>query len=358
MPVGVDLSSEATIVVDANGTLTMWYRHRGESVGLNTVTPPGAVTLAVAVGLLLGIGLYRYVCTFVSASGETLASAEATVTTTAGNQQVAVSAIPLGPAGTTQRKLYRTKVNGAIGSELLLTTINDNVTTVFTDAIADSLLGATAMPTVTDYSDAIQFGDYFVRQSIVRDLPDTDLDVVKDWDNWRNMTLIDMQAKGLAREANVQIITPVAPVSGVATQYFFTLNSDLRRVTRVELFKTTGNKEYWTSIRNWQQRGRQLRLVRPDPKWEYHVYGRGELRDLNDLDDELFGVLYWGMRMRYFLKRIGDRVNFRPYLSRTRQSDTTSVNELQKLANEAKKMYDEAILNTLSTEGIPDAGPS
>jgi hypothetical protein len=63
-------------------------------------------------------------------------------------QTVPLSAIPLGPARTTGRKLYRT-VAGDTGSYLLLTTLNDNTTTVFSDTIADASLGA-ATPSIND----------------------------------------------------------------------------------------------------------------------------------------------------------------------------------------------------------------
>lgn len=59
---------------------------------------------------------------------------------TAAANQVAVSAIPTGPSGTTSRRVYRT----AVGSSQLklLTTIADNVTTAYTDSTADASLGA------------------------------------------------------------------------------------------------------------------------------------------------------------------------------------------------------------------------
>lgn len=57
--------------------------------------------------------------------------------------RIAVSAIPVGPAGTTARKLYRSAAGDA-GPWLLLTTIADNVTVVFADNVADGALGAAA----------------------------------------------------------------------------------------------------------------------------------------------------------------------------------------------------------------------
>jgi hypothetical protein len=64
-------------------------------------------------------------------------------TNTAGTtpqQRVAVSAIQVGPAGTTQRKVYRSFANTM--AMHLLTTINDNTTTTYTDTTPDASLGA------------------------------------------------------------------------------------------------------------------------------------------------------------------------------------------------------------------------
>jgi len=69
-------------------------------------------------------------------------------TTTPAYNQVGVADVAVGPTGTTQRKVYRTGVNA---SQLkLLTTLADNLTTVYTpDTALDATLGANA-PTVDD----------------------------------------------------------------------------------------------------------------------------------------------------------------------------------------------------------------
>lgn len=89
-------------------------------------------------------GKYLYQVTFVDSSGETLPSPEVQVVLN--GQQGYLTGIPLGPAGTTSRKIYRTDANGASGSEELVGTISDNTTLTYVDAIADAALGA-AVPT-------------------------------------------------------------------------------------------------------------------------------------------------------------------------------------------------------------------
>lgn len=63
-------------------------------------------------------------------------------TNTAGSGQVAITSIPTGNAGTTARKIYRTRVDGS--TYHFLTTISGNVTTTYTDNLADDSLGADA----------------------------------------------------------------------------------------------------------------------------------------------------------------------------------------------------------------------
>lgn len=74
---------------------------------------------------------------------------------TAFSNQAKATVVPVGPSGTTQRKIYRTIVNGS--ALLLQQTIADNVTTVgVQDATVDGSLGAAA-PT-TDTSGLASFG--------------------------------------------------------------------------------------------------------------------------------------------------------------------------------------------------------
>lgn len=111
---------------------------------------PGACTAALAGAGAgnLDNAAYSYKVTFVNAQGETEAgtvSNTITVVDNATNGQIALTAIPTGPATVTARKVYRTEGGGS--SYLLLTTINDNTTTTYTDNIADGSLGAAAPST-------------------------------------------------------------------------------------------------------------------------------------------------------------------------------------------------------------------
>jgi len=107
---------------------------------------PGACTddLAGAGAGLLSSGAYKYKVTLVNAQGETrggTASGGVTVADASADGQVALTAIPTGAAGTTARRIYRTVAGG--GTYKFLVEIADNVTTTYTDNIADAALGAT-----------------------------------------------------------------------------------------------------------------------------------------------------------------------------------------------------------------------
>ena len=93
-------------------------------------------------------GTHSYKVTFLTSAGESgLGPVSNQINSASTNQTSALSAIPIGPAGTIGRRVYRT-VAGDTGNYLLLTTISDNVTTTFSDTLADGSLG-TAAPTGT-----------------------------------------------------------------------------------------------------------------------------------------------------------------------------------------------------------------
>lgn len=124
----------------------------------STVTAPGSGMNAVtASGAGLGIGVYAYAVTFLTQGGETTPSPLTPITTTSGNQKVSLSAIPLGNNVTALpgvaantvigRNLYRTQAGGT--ALYLLTTLQDNTTTGYSDSAPDSsLMGKVQPPAV------------------------------------------------------------------------------------------------------------------------------------------------------------------------------------------------------------------
>lgn len=102
--------------------------------------PATGVTAAEGAAGVLANETYQYKVTYYYADGESNSNATATSIKPTVNHKVNLSAIPTGGTGTVSRKLYRTE--GDDVTFKLLTTINDNTTTVYVDNIPDSGLGA------------------------------------------------------------------------------------------------------------------------------------------------------------------------------------------------------------------------
>lgn len=195
-----------------------------------------------------------------------------------------------------------------------------------------------------DYSAAIQYGDYLVRQWIKQDIPDADITNTR-WDSWRDQAIQDMHNEGLTRPAEIQTLTPTS-----VTNEWFDLNAEIRRVTHMERYYTNG--ELMADFNNYTQRGRKLRIKRPIVSAVYKVYGVAEIRCLADLDDELFTVLKWGMRMYYCDWRRLQRLDMRPALSRTRLSDTTTNNDFGALFRDAEFQFRSRVERAKSHQAI------
>lgn len=127
----------------------------------STFVPPTIGPVAVAVsGTGTGIGIYQYAITFLSQGGETLPSPLTSVTTIVNTQQVALSSIPVGPSATSLpgtatntvigRNLYRSQAGGTM--LYLLTTLQDNTTTSYTDSAPDALLLSRPQPPTVNTS--------------------------------------------------------------------------------------------------------------------------------------------------------------------------------------------------------------
>jgi len=123
---------------DANYTVSVTYIQRPPLL----VDRPAAPSGTAQVGSTLGVGTYQYRLPFVTPEGETDGGLIFTITTSTGITNVALTDIPTGPtwANVTGRKVYRTVVDGSTFK--LLATATENISTSFTDSIADGSLGA------------------------------------------------------------------------------------------------------------------------------------------------------------------------------------------------------------------------
>lgn len=111
--------------------------------------PPATMTAALISPAAAGNvedGAHKYAVVFYNGAGSTTPSETVSITVAdkSVNGKVVLSNIPIGPTGTTGRKIYRTLTGASVLT--LLATISDNTTTTYTDNIADGSLSG-AVPT-------------------------------------------------------------------------------------------------------------------------------------------------------------------------------------------------------------------
>lgn len=99
-------------------------------------------------------GLHNYRVVHVRPLGDTQAGTATPITVVdkGADGQVSLTGIAAGPVGTTARKIYRTKVGDPL-AYFLLTTLADNVTTIYTDDTADAALGAALTEPAVTYDE-------------------------------------------------------------------------------------------------------------------------------------------------------------------------------------------------------------
>ncbi len=130
----------------------------GQAKIVSEAAPTGAATAAQGAAGNVNVGTHSWKVAFVhSGNGETLPGPKSNVLdVTTSAKQVDLTSVPLGPAGTVSRKIYRT-VTGDTGTWKFVGSIANNSATIFTDNIADASLGADA-PTVGTYpTNRVQF---------------------------------------------------------------------------------------------------------------------------------------------------------------------------------------------------------
>lgn len=121
--------------------------------GVN-ITTPGACTIAAGTAAgSLSVGAYTYKITFVTNYGETGAGTASNSITATLNSSMSLTAIPVWTNGNViARKIYRVAAGGSTYG--LVATISDNVTTTYTDTLADASLGA--VPPSASTADSLQ----------------------------------------------------------------------------------------------------------------------------------------------------------------------------------------------------------
>ncbi len=182
----VAIAAAGTFSNSGPGDLTVWQGQtvlivdpvkgyfRWPGAGAGTSSPLAALIPApTAVSGAAGnvdIGAHKWLITYVIGT-ETNAGVSSSTLTLSAASHVQLSNIPLGPTGTTARKIYRTQANQD-GPFKLLTTLSDNTTTSFDDNTADSGLGADAPATGAVDSGSHEWAYSFITSGVESALSD------------------------------------------------------------------------------------------------------------------------------------------------------------------------------------------
>lgn len=136
--------------------------------GSNYAAPVSAPLATRSSGSGLNVGTYQYVTTYLTQGGETTAGPAVAVTTSNGNQQVALSSIPLAPTQPLQpgvatntvigRTIYRTLAGGS--TFFLLLALQDNTTTTCIDSASDATLSGRPQPPTINSSGVMVWPPY------------------------------------------------------------------------------------------------------------------------------------------------------------------------------------------------------
>ncbi|HEY2003645.1 MAG TPA: hypothetical protein VGH44_00845 [Candidatus Saccharimonadia bacterium] len=136
--IGVGTNAPTQKLEVANGNAQIDYGSLTLLGITESSTPP---TVAVGAAGVLN-STYYYQVTFVTADGGETSPGTQSAAVSPASQKVNLSNLPIGPAGTVARKIYRSKAGAAWPYPgYYLTTISDNSTTTYTDNTPDSGLG-------------------------------------------------------------------------------------------------------------------------------------------------------------------------------------------------------------------------
>lgn len=197
------------------------------------ITPPTAPTAALISPPAAGNvddGTHSYKITFVVSGTETEGGSASNIVTVADktvNGKVHLTNIPIGPAGTTSRKVYRT-VAGNAAPWKLVATIADNTTTTYDDNTDDASLGASIPTTSTGGNfngTTVDFGT----PPVGEDLYGT-LHVISGSGGTLTVTVQSDDNSGMTTPATVFAFTGV---TGPGKQMFGPVSSNLQRYYRI-----------------------------------------------------------------------------------------------------------------------------
>lgn len=182
----------------------------------------------------------------------------------------------------------------------------------------------------SDYSEEVQVDEFLALLWALADITDSDVDV-DAVTQWANQGVTDLwpeiwqryPSNAAERTAATLTIDDLL-VAGTFDEYY-PIPSDLFEVWRVErIDRTTYAHQAWLFANvEWDQYERELRLHAPTDLYKYRMHGKRRYRDLSELGEELYQLIYWMVRLAYLDWRENKRANTPRFLVADRKSDTT-----------------------------------
>ena len=131
------------ITDESTSPATVYFDQSGLSIASRADGPVTGPKVGIVRAGNVDSGYHYWAVTCINAAGEESYLGLATIGLCAGDKEIALTNIPLGPTGTTARKVYRTKHYGGVEPVdglhfFCIATISDNVTTKAGDNIADA----------------------------------------------------------------------------------------------------------------------------------------------------------------------------------------------------------------------------
>jgi hypothetical protein len=200
-----------------------------------------------------------------------------------------------------------------------------------------------------DPSEEVQVDEFLAILWALADITDDDvsIDAVTQWANQGVADLwprIWQRYPASAAERTAATILPDDVLVAGTNDEHYPIPSDLFEVWRVEKIDATSFRHIAWLFSNveWEQADREIRLMNPSETYRYRMHGKKRYRDLAEVGEELYQLIYWQIRKQYLDWRVNKRANTPRFLVFDRKSDTTPE-QLRDFLDEAIAQVDRRI---------------
>lgn len=190
-------------------------------------------------------------------------------------------------------------------------------------------------PLLSNRSPALAAGDSVVRQWLRADMADADVTNTM-WDRWTKQTLIDLYNRGISKPTAATIT--ITEGSDGSFNELYDISSSIRDVTMVERVSNDALLRHsdWVTTGQWQQVGRDIRIVGASDVHLYRVHGKRQFNSIGELTDDYFMLAYRMIRLRLLTYRLSQRSNFYRHTIFDKSTDI-GIPELRAMIGDAER---------------------